>query len=53
MCVLLKMITWSRYLRRIEPIFLSTYGLCDGQRGRCQDFLNARRSNTILEAEAI
>jgi hypothetical protein len=27
------MITWSRHSRRIEPIILSTYGLCHGERG--------------------
>src|SRR6516164_6041043 len=52
-CVSLKMITWSRHSRRIEPIILSTYGLLPWGTGNSQDPLNSHRSNTILEAEAI
>jgi hypothetical protein len=39
----------QRAARRIEPMILSAYGFCLGECGCGQDFLNAHRSNTIVE----
>src|SRR5579859_1935901 len=50
----LKIITWSKHSRRIEPMSLSTYAFCQGERGALRrnyflsDFLSAIKK--ILQA---